>query len=233
MRRSLRGGLVVLVAAAAAGSGVFLGLRTKAAPAFQVTRKVLSVDLRPQEKPNWCWAATSQMTMEFDHRNGTQDVSQCQQVSKKLSLGAGGCCSSSQDCDVTGWPIFTQFNFTATSTSSQELSWDDVRAEIDAGRPFCFTLKWTESALNTASGHMVLVRGYEIDAQNQRWVHVIDPLPVPEPGNPIPALARGGDTLMIRYEDYVGNPTPGAVNERWSGYTHWNDYFNVKPAGSP
>jgi hypothetical protein len=222
----------ISTAVIATAAALTVRLATQAAFSTPTARNLLQIALRPQEKANWCWAATSQMTMEFGSRNGGQNVTQCNQASKKLNLDTiDKCCSSIVDCDVAGWPIFDLFKFDADQTDHAPLKWDDLKREIDDQRPFCFAMKWQDSILGRGTGHMVLVHGYEVDAQGQKWVHVIDPEPLPNPAATDPDLKRGGDVFSIRYEDYVENKTNGAVNSRWGGYSHWNDYFNVRPAG--
>jgi len=170
------------------------------------------------------------MVMEFSGRNNGQDVRQCKQATKQAALAPSeDCCQGARDCDVPGWPIFESFNFNFSTTDHQPLGWDILVKEIKGKRPFCFTLKWTESVLGKGTGHMVVVRGYEIDADGKKWVHIIDPEPIPNPDADDAILRRGGHILRIRYEDYIENKTPRKVSKEWGGYTHWNDYFSIKP----
>lgn len=191
-------------------------------------KKVLSLSVVSQAMPNWCWAASSEMTMVYGGRNHSNDVRQCTQVAKKLG-NSTSCCNHPSVCDVPGWPIFEEFGFTCQKTVNAAVAWDDLKAEIDDDRPICGTIKWTDTISGSSTGHMILVRGYETDENGQRWVYLIDPSPLPDPLGPTPLLQRGGDELRIKYEDYHQCATPNTVKEGWGAYTHWHDFFKVRP----
>lgn len=206
----------------------FVSVCGPAATAGAADKKVLPVTVTAQVMSNWCWAASSEMTMVHEGRNGCSDVKQCTHVAKKLGSSAT-CCNAPSECDVPGWPLFSEFKFTSDKTDHAAVGWDALKAEIDANRPICGTVKWVDSPAGGALGHMFLVRGYELDNQGKKWVHVVDPSPLPDPDAEISALRRGGEEFRMTYEDYQGCSTAGKVNERWGAFTHWNDYFNIKP----
>lgn len=151
-------------------------------------RKELNVDTIPQYKGNWCWAACSQMVMNFlDPSPDTSLYSQCKQAWKSLSpeqaalciqntccLGSGGTYDHVSDsiCNHTNWPIFEQFGFRCmdTYTNWNYLSWEDMVHQIDNSKPLCLTYNWTGGG-----AHMIVMDGYKIDSNNQLFVHLIDP----------------------------------------------------------
>src|SRR5947209_3039636 len=72
--------------------------------------KVLRVSLHPQEMSNWCWAASSQMAMEFMFPSRASEFEQCVQARQNplvVFSASQKCCPSPADpaCDETGWPI--------------------------------------------------------------------------------------------------------------------------------
>ncbi|MBV9123045.1 MAG: C39 family peptidase [Planctomycetes bacterium] len=182
--------------------------------------QVLPSPFHPQEHDNWCWAASGQMVMEY-LGDPSKDYTQCAQVDKKLNK-QGACSPPTGDpfqqwrqiYDVTGWPQFDQFGFTAKSTESRPdkfLSWQEIKQQIQSKRPFCFTIEWLQ-----LGGHMVVVRGYRVSG-GDREVLIYDPYP--------PKIGR--DDIHIPYEIFCDNP------EGLSGYApyhHWRDYYDITKA---
>lgn len=159
------------------------------------------VTLRAQEQPNWCWAASGQMVMEFLGHS----VSQCTQVNNRL--GRTDCCNSPlpSGCNSTGWPEFDKYDFTYKTTSNAALSWEDVQEQIYCKKvPIAFSWHW-----NGGGGHMMVLIGY-VTVSGVAYVTINDPW---APGV--------GDQRVITYAQYVSG----------SGYTHWNDYYDFKYTG--
>ena len=165
---------------------------------------VLDVPLILQEASNWCWAASGEMIMTFFEH----PVSQCVQADSEL--GRRDCCPPPgvSDCDSTGWPQFERFGFTSQQTEFQALSWDAVKAEIDAGRPVAFSWVWLGGG-----GHMMVLKGYQTVAEAS-FVFVNDP--------------RTAE-LWITYQEYAANPDypPGV----YQPHAHWNDYYAIAYVG--
>jgi eukaryotic-like serine/threonine-protein kinase len=64
-----------------------------------------------------------------------------------------------------------------TRTLSQALAassclFDEIRQEIDAGRPVCVRIGWQP---NEAYGHFVVIRGYSMSSVGEQWVDITDP----------------------------------------------------------
>jgi hypothetical protein len=161
-----------------------------------------AVTLRPQETNMWCWAASGQMVMEFlDH-----NVNQCTQANNRF--GRTDCCNSPvpNACVNGGWPEFNKYNFDFKTTSDAPLTWNQVREQIFCKRkPYAFSWHWAGGG-----GHMMTVIGY-VSVSGTDYVTVNDPWPPPSSG------VSGGDQRVVTYDAYVSG----------SGYTHWDDYYDV------
>lgn len=163
----------------------------------------LAVSLRPQQTSMWCWAASGQMVMEY--LDASKAPAQCVQANKRF--GRGDCCNSPTPagCVQGGWPEFSKYGFTYNTTSWAPLSQNDLRAEVLGGRPVAFSWHW-----NGGGGHMMVAHGYQdadTSAGTPEMVEVSDPW-----------APNVGDHRWITYTAYVSG----------SGYTHWNDYYNVR-----
>ncbi len=165
----------------------------------------LAVTLHPQGMSNWCWAASGQMAMDYLGH----DVAQCVQVNNRT--GRTDCCNTPTPgvCNVTGWPEFAKYDFGFDRTNDAALGWDTLKRQISTNsycgkKPFCFTWHWIGNG-----GHMMIAIGYRtVDGVNQ--VEMYDPLP-----------PNVGDHQFITYDAYVSAP----------GYTHWDDFYNLKYEG--
>lgn len=171
----------------------------------------LVVTIHPQETARWCWAASGQMVMDYLGH----DVSQCTQADNRF--GRNDCCNQPvpNDCVLGGWPEFDKYNFSFAKTTNAPLSWGDLKAEVSANdrcgnRPFCFTWKWLGP---NGGGHVMVAIGYQtisLMTGKYNWVEVNDPWPVDQ-----------GSHYWITYSAYVSG----------AGYTHWDDYYQVKYKG--
>lgn len=163
-------------------------------------QKILQVPLAAQESDMWCWAACTQMILEF---MGEQ-VPQCKQVN--LSLELSNCCNSPtpDDCDESGWPEFYRYGFSSDSVDAP-LSWQQLKTEIDNNRPIAFSWAWKQGG-----GHMMVAVGYA----EPHWVYVNNPWP---PSGD--STRHEGDHQIITYSEYV----------RSADHDHYRDYYNIRP----
>lgn len=162
----------------------------------------LLMTVKPQQAYFWCWAACAEMVME-KFRDAT--ISQCDEANKQFNRA--DCCNSPtpDQCNEGGWPEFEKYGFSADTTHSQALTWEDVKTQIDCQKiPFCFTWQWRPAPGN--GGHMMVASGYKTE-NGENYVYILDPDPVGE-----------GHPRWILYAEYVSGPT----------YTHWDDYFNIR-----
>lgn len=144
------------------------------------TIKELNVPYIFQEQSYWCWAACSQMVMQYMEDDST--YLQCKQALRALRIeepciGARfNCCipdsiPCGQECNHTNWPIFDEYGFKCndTYTTNDYLSWKDMLKQIDNGRPLCLTYNWTGGG-----AHMIVMDGYKIEF-GRLYDHLLDP----------------------------------------------------------
>lgn len=172
----------------------------------------LPVTPRDQEGLYTCWAACAEMIMEFV---GGVSVRQCQQAGPPGQ--ESWCCDANADftldpdCDSPNYPEFGRWGFHCEQNFGPPLSWPQVKAEIDAGRPFAFS--WTRLDPSTGASlgvsHMLVVFGYEEENGQQTLVCFN-----PRPFGPT-------DVWMVRFEDYAAPPN--------GFYTHDADFFQIWP----
>jgi hypothetical protein len=113
----------------------------------------LSVPLIPQQTQVWCWAATSEMVCRFFGR----PVNQCEILSGWLQAP---CCIPNPFC-VQAAPNLQIIQHTlsgfcgiASELRNGPLTLQEIRAEIDAGRPMILAYQ------GSFAGHVVVLYGY-------------------------------------------------------------------------
>ncbi len=113
---------------------------------------VLPVQYRGQQTQVWCWAATSEMVLAY---HGVY-VSQCQILSAWMQTD---CCVPNPMCEAgASLPVIqgTLSHFGGLgSYIAGALSYDQVRSEIDAGRPMIVAYS------GSFTGHVVVIYGYD------------------------------------------------------------------------
>ena len=152
-----------------------------------------------QTQSNWCWAASARMVM----RHHGVDVAQWAQANH--ALGRTDCEANPSSCNTTGWPDFGNYGFYYSQTSSQALSWYGIVEQIAClDRPIAFSWAW-----NSGGGHMQIAYGYAALGEDL-YVSVHDPLP---------CCDGVGTSQLMLYSAYVSGST----------YTHWDDFYDVRP----
>jgi len=157
-----------------------------AAGSAQAQEKKLGVTLIGQQTDMWCWATSGQMIMGF----GGTNVTQCSEANAYLLRN--DCCTSPTPaaCIKGGWPEYDRWNYFFVWTPwGNALTFAQLRAEIDAGRPVGFAWGWTGGG-----GHYMVANGYKVDSAGTQWVWKNDPWPV-----------NVGAGSWITYADFVGN----------------------------
>lgn len=156
----------------------------------------LPVPLIAQQTRMWCWAASGQMVMSYI---GGKSVPQCSQASHYFNNPA--CCATPFQCVNGGWPELGYYGFTFKRTTDLALDWDALKAQIDSGKPFCFSWHW-----NDGGGHMMVVIGYATQGTTRLvWIH--DPWEVDK-----------GATYSITYDAFI----------KGNNHTHWDDFFDIE-----
>ncbi len=118
------------------------------------TSKQLAFNMEMQTQSNWCWAATSTSVSHFYWFWSTW--SQCRVANSEL--GQSDCCHSTVP-SVCNVPWYLDKALTRThnfvSITGQKASFQQVRDEIDAGRPVGARIGW-----NGGGGHFMVIYGY-------------------------------------------------------------------------
>jgi len=156
----------------------------------------LNLDFKKQETPLWCWAAAGEMVMD-----PKVNVDQCDEANKVLQLQV--CCNGSpaDACIQGGFPPFADYNFTSMRTYDQALSWETIKAEIDAGRPVVFSWHW-----NQDGGHMMVIIGYrEGENDHARKLRIFNP-------------EKDATVRLYSYAFYVEG----------TDHTHWDDFYDIQ-----
>ncbi|MFH2045400.1 MAG: papain-like cysteine protease family protein [Pseudomonadota bacterium] len=174
----------------------------------------LPVQLHSQETSMWCWAASSQMIMDYLGH----DVDQCVQANNRFNRN--DCCnidlcppptqSTAHACVTGGWPEFDKYGFAFKTTSNAALSWEDLKEQISnesycKKRPFAFSWHWIGGG-----GHMMVAKGY-MTLEGTNYVVILDPW-----------APCAGDEQIVTYDYYV---------QSLGHHTHWNDYYDIEYTG--
>ena len=166
---------------------------------------MLAVTLVGQETDEWCWAASAQMTVGY----AGASVRQCEQANAYFNRT--DCCTApnSRNCRRPGWPEYGRLGFKAKTTDWYKyLSFDKIKAEIDAGRPINFAWEWTK---DEEGGHMMVLSGYS-EGLGLKMVQVHNPWPV-----------RKGAIKWLAYDEFISSDT----------YKHFRDYYEIMRASTP
>ncbi|WP_162906940.1 papain-like cysteine protease family protein [Allorhizocola rhizosphaerae] len=127
---------------------VSLGLAIAAPQAAIAAEKNLSVTAYQQEKSNWCWAAASKMIIKY--KTG-RTVSQCQIVKDGKHIST---CPNQAGTRANVMSALSQNG--VNSGSQVDLTWAQMKNEIDSSRPIYSGIVWRSNG----AGHAHVIRGY-------------------------------------------------------------------------
>ncbi|MBC8090196.1 MAG: hypothetical protein H7Z40_23300 [Phycisphaerae bacterium] len=134
-----------------------------------LTSRQLAFNMQAQTQTNWCWAATSTSVSRY-YWNGSS-WTQCRVANGEL--GFSNCCNSMVPtaCNV---PWFLDRALTRTrnflSIVSGTITFQQVRTEINAGRPVGARIGWSGGG-----GHFMVIYGYStVDGVN--YLDIDDPI---------------------------------------------------------
>ncbi|MEL6412014.1 MAG: papain-like cysteine protease family protein [Pseudomonadota bacterium] len=127
---------------------------------------VLDMTVPQQEQLNWCWAATTVGVSRFLNPvpTGTDNLEQGEVVNRRLNLTL--CCVGpgdpvSSECNVQSGLTLPLFEAGLHQvTYANKLEFDEIKSEIDAGRPVCVRIVWE---LGFGQGHFAVIVGYIFD----------------------------------------------------------------------
>ncbi|MDQ1638875.1 MAG: hypothetical protein QOF62_2214 [Pyrinomonadaceae bacterium] len=128
----------------------------------------LAFNMQPQTQTNWCWAATSTSVSHFYW--ALSSWTQCLVANAELSLT--NCCNSMVPtaCNV---PWFLDRALTRTQnfvSISGPITFQQVRDEIDAGRPVGTRIGWSGGG-----GHFMAIYGYSL-VEGVEYFDIDDPI---------------------------------------------------------
>ena len=193
--------------------------RLSASPIQPPYANPLPVVTMVQEGFYSCWSTCAEMIM---YSHGLR-VPQCVQASPANHQCS--CCDKWRlwdQCDQASYPDFQRWGFAAKLQYPQPLSWEEVTAEIDAGRPFAFAL--TENSSSGTMSHMMVAIGYkQPEGPKTRMLVCLNP-----------RFSTFAEEEDVMFTDYLGTgaiipatggtATPTAVI---SDYTHQMTYSGV------
>ena len=220
---------------------------------LNIDEYLLPVPLDPQLTNMWCWAASSEMIVQYLFP--PVQINQGQEAD--FNTGRTDCTADPTpgSCIAGGMQEFSHYavsfrsNFTETdskvdpalavpgkpnnpighlSGSVVALSWTDLQASINSGQPVMFAYAWRVHP-NVAGdryldgGHMMVARGWATSA-DVNYVLVNNPWP--------PEL---GDEDIVPYDEWVGGTDAGSDHVHWADYWDFgrgNSASNI-PSGSP
>lgn len=199
--------------------------------------RTLSLRYAPQARGSWCWAASSQMVMEW---LGEEPVKACQCRQAEQVAGVTGCCASSSTCvpaddvaarcDVPRWPAFVErpggypFDYKTTcdmlprrqdddACEARPLGWGALTAEVCAGRPVLAAFR----SRGSARGHLLVVKGFSTHPRPR--VLLVDPRQLCPEGRDCEGEIDEG--FWLSYDEFAAG---------WGGRVHWVDFYGIRRA---
>ena len=124
--------------------------------------------IQPQKQSEWCWAATAASVAQYF--DPTTTLEQCDVVN--ILENVSDCCANpssyNQPADLAS---AIQTVGCLRLSLDRALTFDELRQEIDAGRPVCAGIAW-----DSGGGHAVLITAYNVLSSGSHHIHVEDPL---------------------------------------------------------
>ncbi len=178
----------------------------------------LGVTLIGQEMSNWCWDASSEMTLEYYGFDVNQTSIAAwavggHNVGNHLSATTVGPLAvegtkppetyNRRGCGL----VLTQFGPVDSSFLNRCLTRDEIVEDIDGGRPAILLVRWLNAKGKDVGGHIIVLCGYEGDN-----VSLNDPWPAddsPAVDNPGVAYLVDYNSLFTADSTYSGSATIG------------------------
>jgi hypothetical protein len=182
---------------------------------------------RGQEKQNWCWNACSEMVLDWKTINRSQtEIAQWAVGGADVgnSLDAGGIGPFRGSTSAAYFrrgvkQVLRTFGPVPSQRLLSALSWEEVKDELDANRPFIYALRWYQGSADVG-GHVGVARQY---MEGPNMLRVEDPWPTSmRPGPGIPGLSAAvpynvlvGDDVSPYVKLLYGASAPNNSN-RWT-----------------
>lgn len=161
-----------------------------------------------QQNSNWCWAASSEMLVQF-FRPGV-DARQCDMANARF--GRTDCCDSPTPDSCNQGGFFTMVPGQAGGSYGLTgqygmLTREQMMAQIDAGKPMGAALYWSGGG-----GHAVVVNGYFDYISRDYYVYVQDPWPP----------NQGTGNRWVKWEHFVADTVyeDGYAPHTLGGFVH-------------
>jgi hypothetical protein len=171
-----------------------------------------SLENRGQEKQNWCWNACSEMILDWSGFDVTQLgiadwAVDGKNVGNFLDTGADGV-GPYVDTD-TGKTFFRQgikqvlehFGPVSSQRMVRPLTWDEVKNQLSANRPFIYAVYWIDAKKRVRGGHVGV--GKDFSDADEKLVAIEDPWPMDN----FPRSNHRGISAIVPYDVIVGSAT--------------------------
>ena len=138
--------------------------------AAPLSQKRLPYAGHPQAQINWCWAAVA---TSVSHFYGLHHWSQC--AVANATLGRADCCGTgAADHQKCNRPYYLESALQTTGhlfdMNARALTFAEVEAEIDKGRPVGCRVGWRDG-----TGHFLTLVGYYTGPSGRAYVEIDDP----------------------------------------------------------
>ena len=129
--------------------------------------------IETQEKLNWCWAAVSATVSQYFYPDiSLTQVDIANQLMDSTTCGQGeGCDKAEALQDALDAAKTLLNNPLICQVINGSLSFQNVQAQIDSGKPVCARILWGGGPLS----HFVMISGYAISQSGEAWVDISDP----------------------------------------------------------
>jgi hypothetical protein len=150
---------------------------------------ILEVPIYAQQTGMWCWATSGEMIMKY---HGVS-VAQCKQANDyypkeykeqftDLKIDCCGFLGTGRAVDerivLGGLPQFQDYGFTRKQTTlDSHLSFEEIKAQIDAKQPIGFAWYWKSPPGIPGGGHYMVLTGYKTVA-GVPMIKINDPWPL-------------------------------------------------------
>lgn len=130
---------------------------------------LVAVTYHAQRMDGWCWAAALQMAIESVTGN---NIAQC--TLANLEFQRDDCCPTNPACDM-GAPLTSFAGILLTwgldsDLIDRPLFFDDVLAQVNAGKPIIYNITFSEGTLHTG---VIANAGYA--PNGEEYVYFLDP----------------------------------------------------------
>jgi hypothetical protein len=187
---------------------IVIGLVWAAQP-VQAQPAAATLQNRGQERTQWCWNGASEMVLDWRaSTNWSQtDLAAWAVGGNNIpnyldanSIGPFRGDSGSSYFQRGVRQVLRAFGPVPSQRLDSPLSWEEVKAELDAERPFLYALSWIGADGSGSGGHVGVAKDY---AEGPNLMTIEDPWPAnktPAPGNP-------GVSIAVPYSIVLGDKT--------------------------